>query len=215
MKVLQELRPSHGKPIEKNRWPGILFAVVIHVVSIYALTTAPSHSTAAVPHENTQAVVFAELPKNYVPPPLLPDFKPPPVVTVLPEIEINLSEVPLPAMTPMRLASPAVVTHAPIDIPSTPPVPITSHAVTSDDYPDLSIRLAEDGLVKIKYLVQSDGTVSECAVITSSGSSRLDVAACTMVKRRWRFRPATQKGKPVAEYLLADVSFTLVPSSDN
>jgi protein TonB len=106
-------------------------------------------------------------------------------------------------------------THAPAEIPPTPPIPITSHAVTSDDYPDASIRLAEQGLVKIRYLVQADGTVGECAVITSSGSSRLDNAACTMVKRRWRFTPATQKGKPVAEYLLAEVSFELVPSSEN
>jgi protein TonB len=116
---------------------------------------------------------------------------------------------------PTKPASTAATTHSPTDMPSTLPVPITSHAVTSDDYPDLSIRLAEQGLVKIEYLVQSDGTVSECAVITSSGSSRLDIAACTMVKRRWRFRPATQNGKPVAEYLQADVSFTLVPSFEN
>ena len=94
-------------------------------------------------------------------------------------------------------------------------MPITSHAVTSDDYPPLSVRIAEQGLVKIRYLVQADGTVGECEVITSSGSSRLDDAACTMVKRRWRFRPATQRGKPVAEYLLADVNFALTPSSDN
>ena len=210
-----QLRPLHNKPIKKTRWPGILFAVVLHIVGIYALTTESSHPTVALLQQNTQAVVFAELRKNDLSPPLFPDFKPPPLVTVLPEIEINLSEVPLPATTPAKPASPAATTHTPTDMPSTPPVPITSHAVTSDDYPDLSIRLAEQGLAKIKYLVQPDGTVNECTVIMSSGSSRLDVAACTMVKRRWQFRPATQNGKPVAEYLQADVSFTLIPSSDN
>jgi protein TonB len=215
MTALQHLRPFHNKPVQKNRWPGILFAVVLHILGIYALTTAPSHPAVALPQQNTQAVVFTELPKNDLSPPLLPDFKPPPLVTVLPEIEINLSEVALPATTPTKPASAAATTHAPTDMPSTLPVPITSHAVTSDDDPDQSIRLAEQGLVKIEYLVQSDGTVSECTVITSSGSSRLDVAACTMVKRRWRFRPATQNGKPVAEYLQADVSFTLVPSFEN
>ena len=215
MTALQQLRALHNKPIQKNRWPGILFAVVLHIVGIYALTTAPSHPTVALLRQNTRAVVFAELPRNGLSPPIFPDFKPPPLVTVLPEIEINLSEVPLPATTPTKPASAAATTLSPTDMPSTLPVPITSHAVTSDDYPDLSIRLAEQGLVKIKYLVRSDGIVSECAVITSSGSSRLDVAACTMVKRRWRFRPATQNGRPVAEYLQADVSFTLVPSFDN
>jgi TonB family protein len=133
----------------------------------------------------------------------------------LPEVEINLSDAPPPATTLMKPPFSAVMTHAPTEIQPTPPMPVTSHAVTSDDYPPVSIRLAEQGLVKIRYLVQADGTVGECAVITSSGSSRLDDAACTMVKRRWRFTPATQKGKPVAEYLLAEVSFELVPSCEN
>jgi protein TonB len=215
MTAPQELRPSHGQPIEKDRWPGILFAVVLHIVGIYVLTTGLSHSTIALVHENTQAVMTVELPKNYLPPPLPPDFKPPPVVAVLPEVEINLSEAPPPATTLTKPPFSAAMTHAPTEIPPTPPMPITSHAVTSDDYPPVSIRLAEQGLVKIKYLVQADGTVGECAVITSSGSSRLDDAACTMVKRRWRFTPATQKGMPVAEYLLAEVSFELVSSSEN
>jgi periplasmic protein TonB len=212
MTALQELRPSHGKPIEKNWWPGILFSVVLHIVSIYALTTGLSHSMVALVHENSQAVVTAELPKNYFPPPLPLDIKPPPVVAVLPDVQINLSEAPPAATTMTRPPLPAAMAHEP---PEIPPIPITSHAVTSDDYPPVSIRLAEQGLVTIKYLVEADGTVGECAVIASSGSSRLDDAACTMVKRRWRFTPATQKGKPVAEYLLAEVSFTLVPSFDN
>jgi protein TonB len=214
MAVLQELRPSRRKSIDKNPWPGILFSVVLHIVGVYELTTILSHSTVALLQDkNSQAVVVAELPNNNLPPPRLPDFKQPPAVaTVLPEVEINLSEDGPTATTP---TIPAAVTQAPTEIPRTLPVPITSHAVTSDDYPELSVRMAEQGVVKIKYLVQADGVVGQCAVITSSGSSRLDNAACTMVKRRWRFRPATQNGKPVAEYLLAEVSFTLIPSSDN
>lgn len=212
MTELQELRPYHGKPIATNRWPGILVAFVLHGVGIYALTAALSHSAVALRHESSGVVVVAELPKNYLPPPQAPEFKPPPLLPVLPEVEINLSRTPTPATTP---SSPAAMTYEPTETASTPPVPITSHAVTSDDYPALSIRLAEEGLVKIKYLVQEDGTVGECAVTSSSGSSRLDDAACTMVKRRWRFTPATQKGMPVAEYLLAEVSFKLVPASDN
>ncbi len=216
MTALQELRPSHGQPIEKNWWPGILFAAGLHIAGIFVLTTGSSNSTIALVHENTQTVVTAELPKKiYVPPPLLPDFKPPPVVAVLPEVQISLSEAPSATTTLTKPPLPAAMAHAPTEIPPTPPIPITSHAVTSDDYPDMSIRLSEQGVVKIKYLVEADGTVGECAVITSSGSSRLDGAACTMVKRRWRFTPATRRGKPVAGYLLAEVSFELVPTSEN
>lgn len=209
MTELRELRPSHGKPFETNRWPGILFAAVLHGVGVYALMTGSSPSAVAL-HEKAQLVVFTALPKNDIPPPQPPEFKPPPVVTVLPDIEINLFRTPPPATMPASLAP---LAHAPMQTDSTPPVPITSHAVTSDDYPPLSVRLGEQGVVNIRYLVQSDGTIGDCAVVATSGSSRLDDAACTMVKRRWRFRPATEKGKPVAEYLLAEVSFTLVPDN--
>ena len=185
-----------------------MLAFVLHIVGICALTTASSHSTVALLHESTRAVVLVDLPKIDLPPPQPPEFKPPPLVPVLPDVEINLSATPPPATAP---SSPAAVPDAPTEILSTPPVPITSHAVTSDDYPPLSRRLAEEGLVKIKYLVQTDGNVGECAVLLSSGSSRLDDAACTMVKSRWRFTPATRQGMPVAAYLRAEVSFVLVP----
>lgn len=85
----------------------------------------------------------------------------------------------------------------------------TSHAVTADDYPPVSIRLQEQGKVAIKYLVKEDGTVGDCNVTTSSGKSRLDDAACTMVKRRWKFKPATQEGKAVASFQSAEVIFQL------
>jgi len=213
MTALQEFRPSHGQPIETNRWPGILFAGLLHILAIYALATGLPYPTILPVAEKTHAIVTAELPKSDdLPPPLPVDFKPPPVVAVVPEVEISLSRVPPPAATVTSPPAPAVIVHAPTGIvPQTPPIPITSHAVTSDDYPDLSVRVGEEGVVKIKYLVQVDGTVGECAVITSSGSARLDGAACAMVKRRWRFSPATEKGKPVAAYLLADVSFTILP----
>jgi TonB family protein len=92
---------------------------------------------------------------------------------------------------------------------STPPIATTSHAVTADDYPPVSIRLQEQGKVSIKYLVREDGTVGDCNVTTSSGKARLDAAACTMAKRRWKFKPATLNGKSVSEFLTAEVAFNL------
>ncbi|HMI95898.1 MAG TPA: energy transducer TonB, partial [Micropepsaceae bacterium] len=93
--------------------------------------------------------------------------------------------------------------------PPTPPTPTTSHQVTQDDYPPVSIRLQEQGKVAIKYTIAADGGVTECAVTTTSGKPRLDDAACTMVKKRWKFKPATQDGKPVAVSLPAEVIFAL------
>jgi protein TonB len=81
--------------------------------------------------------------------------------------------------------------------------------VTADDYPPVSIRLQEQGIVKIKYIVKEDGSASDCSVSSTSGKPRLDDAACKMVTKRWRFKPATRDGKPVAYNMLADVIFQL------
>ena len=81
-----------------------------------------------------------------------------------------------------------------IDVATTIP-----HQVTADDYPPISIRLQEQGTVAIRFTINADGSVTECQVATTSGKPRLDDAACTMVKRRWKYKPATQDGKPVAQ----------------
>ena len=161
--AMQDLRPVHGKPLKKNRLPGLLFALGFNFALAFGLYVGLNNATIQLLRDNIKAVVTTEEVKQDLPPP------PPP----------------------------------------SPPVPTTSHVVTADDYPPVSIRLTEQGKVSIKYLVKEDGTVSECMVTMTSGKSRLDDAACTMVKRRWKFKPATQAGKPVAEYLVADVIFQL------
>jgi len=90
-----------------------------------------------------------------------------------------------------------------------PPQALTTHAVTADDYPADSIRLQEQGAVKLQYFIGTDGHVSDCQLIESSGFSRLDEAACVMV-RKWQFKPATVlDGSPVAVWMPASIVFAL------
>jgi Ca-activated chloride channel family protein len=91
-----------------------------------------------------------------------------------------------------------------------PPRPLTSHAVTADDYPPESVRLQEQGTVKVRYLVGVNGQVGRCEVAVSSGTPRLDDAACNMVTQRWRFTPATLLGGgPIAVWQEANIAFAL------
>jgi outer membrane biosynthesis protein TonB len=46
-------------------------------------------------------------------------------------------------------------------------------------------------------------------VVGTSGKPRLDDAACKMVQKRWKFKPATQDGKAVAVSVPAEVIFAL------
>jgi protein TonB len=215
---LQELRPVHGKGVKKNPWPGIIFVVAFHAVAIYALASGLANSTIQLLRGNVQAVVAVEkVEENAPPPPPPPDFKPPDVVAIAPEVTIDLAQAPPPAATTAITAAPpkppAPVAVAPPPPPPPPPptpaVATTSHAVTADDYPAISIRLQEQGTVAIKFVIGADGSVSNCEVSTPSGKPRLDEAACRMVQRRWKYKPATQDGKPVSVSQQANVVFQL------
>jgi protein TonB len=213
--TLQDLRPGHGKDLKKNRWPGIIFVLAFHAAAIYALATGLASSTVQLLRENIKAVVTQDEVKiDQPPPPPPPDFQPPPVVSIAPEVTIDLAAAPPPTNSTVISNAPAKPAPVAVAPPPPPPPPspataTTSHAVTQDDYPAISIRLVEQGVVKIKYLIGTEGAVSTCEVTMSSGHPRLDDAACAMVKKKWRYKPATQDGKPVATTQLADVTFRL------
>ena len=92
--------------------------------------------------------------------------------------------------------------------PPTPPLAITSHAVTAVDYPAESVRLREVGTAQVQYLVLTDGTVGDTIVARTSGSPRLDQAAVEII-RRWLFKPATENGRSVPAWTDANVRFEL------
>jgi TonB family protein len=89
------------------------------------------------------------------------------------------------------------------------PAPMTSRVMTFGDYPTESVRDNEHGTVDLRYLIQNDGNVGVAEVISSSGIPRLDNAAVRMVQQRWKFRPATKDGKPIAMWRNARVAFQL------
>ena len=128
-----------------------------------------------------------------------------------PETASPVVEAARPPPAPDHPVPPPVVQVVlpPAPPPPTLPVAINSHAVTAADYPLIAIRLQEQGNVVVKYLVREDGSVGDCNVTTPSGKPLLDDAACAMVKRRWKFKPAMQDGKPIAEFLTAEVVFKL------
>jgi TonB family protein len=93
-------------------------------------------------------------------------------------------------------------------VPSTPAVAKTSHAVTPRDYPADSIRFHESGAVTVTYVINEMGSVTKCSVVLSSGYGRLDEAACVMVKRNWKYTPATEDGKPASVQYISKIVFS-------
>jgi protein TonB len=76
------------------------------------------------------------------------------------------------------------------------------------EYPLLSRRLSEQGLVTLSIHVTVEGKADKVVLYQSSGFERLDKAAADVVWR-WRFTPAHQNGKNVAAWVLVPIRFTL------
>lgn len=126
---------------------------------------------------------------------------PPPIMTLPP--------APPPLMIP--------VPPTPTPPPPPPPTPQTtftqarevSGGISADDYPAAAIRAGQQGTVRVRYEVGVGGRVTDCTVMASSGSAALDSATCSLIVRRYRYRPATRGGIPVASSMTRRITWRL------
>ena len=214
--TLQDLRPKQTKVKPKQSKSVVIAVVGLHAVFIWMLASGLAGTTVELIQNIDAALIEEAVNEDAPPPPPPPDFVPPPPMIAPPEITIDLTTAPPPDNSAITNVTTEVQEEAPPP-PPPPPTPPTcipancerAHAVTERDYPPISIRLQEQGTVRIRYQVTATGEVGEVQVVASSGSERLDQAAMTMVQRRWRFEPATQNGQPVAVWLQAAVVFQL------
>jgi len=76
------------------------------------------------------------------------------------------------------------------------------------DYPAISRRLGEEGLVLLQVQVTADGKAGSVELKTGSGSDRLDEAALEAVKK-WRFVPAKRGDQAVSASVAVPVRFSI------
>lgn len=86
---------------------------------------------------------------------------------------------PLPADTPVR------------------PI-IETMMLAHEDYPPESLRNDERGKVYLLLEISAEGRVTSCRVQSSTATPRLEAQSCAIALARFRFRPATRAGVPVA-----------------
>jgi protein TonB len=200
---MQSLRPPAPREMKKNRLPGVVFVIVLHIFLVWALISGLATATMDLVRGNMEAAVVAEEEiEDLAPPPPPPDFEPPPPVVPPPSVVIDIQRAPVENTTAIqqvvdRAAPPPVA--AP---PPPPPIrPFTAdgngNRVTARDYPAISIRLRETGLVVVNVCVEADGDVGDVTLVETSGHDRLDAATVRMVGGRFRYNPATQGGAPL------------------
>lgn len=127
-----------------------------------------------------------------------------------PEPIKEVAEVPTPAQEPVAPVSDATPTAAtgPVSdvvLPSSDAGHLRNRA---PNYPSLSRRLREEGIVLLEILVRADGSVGEIKLKESSGFKRLDDAALKAVAN-WKFMPATQNGTAIDYWYEQPLEFNL------
>jgi len=189
--------------MKKNRLPGVIFVIVLHILLIWALISGLATATMELVRGNIEAAVVAEEEiEDLAPPPPPPDFEPPPPVVPPPSVVIDIQRAPVENTTAIQQvvdrAAPPPVAAPPPPPPIRPFTPDgNGNRVTARDYPAISIRLRETGLVVVNVCVEENGDVSDVTLVTSSGHDRLDAATVRMVKGRFRYNAATQGGAAV------------------
>jgi protein TonB len=127
---------------------------------------------------------------------------PPPVIQ-------NVPVAPPPRITPQAPPAP----------PPPPPAKVTKaqsargnlQALFSEsDYPQDAIRNEETGTVTVSLSIGTNGRVTGCSVIGSSGSSSLDRATCRVLQSRARFTPAKlSNGQPTTDTYTQRITWRL------
>jgi periplasmic protein TonB len=78
----------------------------------------------------------------------------------------------------------------------------------NSDYPAAAGEAGVSGTVSVRYVVETDGRVSDCEVTRSSGSPLLDETTCRLIRERFRFRPSLDaQGRPVPAAIVENHSW--------
>lgn len=202
--------PQNSSGIFSKRAIVFIAIVLFHVLIIYAFATGLANNGARIINTILQTnIIQTQKVQNLPPPPPHVDLKvPPPVQVVAPEVNITI-----PVAAPPITRTAPVVKVAPRPVIHVPPAPIVGVRVTyapdvNDYYPDASRRNNEEGRTAVRVCVDPRGRVASASVTGSSGHPMLDDAALKLAKA-YRFKPATQAGRPVAQCVGLPIKFVL------
>lgn len=82
--------------------------------------------------------------------------------------------------------------------------------ITSIDYPPLALRQGAQGETRAAITIDTDGRISNCRIVKSSGYALLDSHTCTLLVQRFTFDPALDaKGHAVASQVVQPISWIM------
>lgn len=228
--------PAENPPVMTSRLLVIVAVIGCHVLGLWALQSGLLRRVVETIVPVQVLADFIEAPQPQVepaPPPPQPRPEPPRPRPVTPRAAVPAPEpAPLPVAesaprAPIEVAAPvrseppptasASSSNAvPSEVLPAPPViilPSSDAAYLNNPppaYPHVSLRFNEQGTVRLRAYIGTDGKPTKITVLTSSGFPRLDQAAVESV-HRWRFVPGTRNGLPEPMWAEVPVRFQLDP----
>ena len=203
--------------------------LVFHALAIWALQTGLIMRAVEVivPVEVLAQIIDLPTPKVTPAPPAPPEpvkqvaAKPKQVTQAAPTLLAVPDATPTPnAPSVQPIAPPAPYTPAvPVAAVPTPappaPAKITLPSSDADylsnpkpKYPTMSLKMGEQGTVKIRVFVSAEGMPQKIELSQSSGYDRLDQAALASVPK-WRFVPGKRGGVPEGMWFVVPIPFII------
>lgn len=208
--------------LSQKTWYGILFVGVLHVFMAYAFVSGLAIKAVKVitgPLETVNIEDTAPPDEDDTPPPPppkleeIPPYVPPPDVVIeqaAPPAPTITTQTTIPNPTPAPPAPPAPVAPPAPPAPDKPATPRgNTVGISTDDYPAASRRAGEEGRTVVRVTIGTNGRVSNCTVVQSSGFSRLDDKACDVAMRRWRFNAAESGGQKIESTKVQPIQWRL------
>lgn len=209
-----ELRHTMVGATTTKRFGGATVVVAVQLAVGAILVLGMTSGAIEKKIEDLQATVQEEQVEEKAPPPPPPDVvKPPPPFVPPPDIAIAVEAPPSSANTITASSTPPpprpVAPTAPPAPPPTKLEAIMSTRAQKPPYPAISQRMGEEGTTEILVTINTQGSVSACEVSKTSGSKRLDEAACSYATARYKWKPPTQNGQPIEARAKINVIWSL------
>ena len=217
--------------MSNGRIAAIVIVALLHALLGYAFVTGLAYNVVKQVAQDLKTFDVTEEPpppeeEPPPPPPETPQVEPPPVAPP-PIVRTNVAPPPpmrtvqeAPPRPPTMVVPPPAPPAPPPPPPAPPPPPKKvetarakanlSSYVSNDDYPSSAIRNEEQGTTGFRLTVGPNGRVTNCSVTSSSGSSALDNATCSLMTRRARFTPARDSnGQPTTDTVSSRIRWVL------
>jgi len=199
-------------PLSTGRLIAISTVVLLHVGLLYVIQEGLDRDRSGLNTGPLDVKMIEEvLPEEKEPPPPPPKIDTPPPFVPPPDIAIEIPSdaAPTAAITATTVRPPPTPPPMAATVVRSPPRSDPRRPFTEPEYPPTARRLGQEGTVVLLIYVLDSGRVGDVKIHKSSGFPKLDEAAEREARRSWRFIPAREGDKPVADWGQFAVTFRL------